>query len=84
MLAATASWGPGVAVAALLRAAYRRALRAPHPSTADLWTQPALFGLYVRAHSLRMPPALLTRHLWVKALKLNAPAQPQVEDALPR
>ena len=31
-------------------------------------TRPATrFGFYVRSHWLRMPPALLARHLWIKA-----------------
>jgi hypothetical protein len=33
-------------------------------------TRPALrFGFYVRSHALRMPPAMLARHLWTKARK---------------
>jgi hypothetical protein len=27
------------------------------------------FGFYIRSHLLRMPPAMLARHLWVKARK---------------
>jgi hypothetical protein len=31
-------------------------------------TRPALrLGFYVRSHWLRMPPAMLARHLWTKA-----------------
>ena len=70
----SAAWGPVPGVAALMRAAWRRALRSPHPSASDLWTPAALSALYVRAHWLRMPSLLLTRHLVVKALGLHKPA----------
>lgn len=46
-------------------AAFRRRLLAR-----DAWgrpTRPATrFGFYVRSHGLRMPPAMLARHLWIK------------------
>lgn len=49
-------------------ALYRRRLLAR-----DGWgrtTRPFIrFGFYVRSHWLRMPPAMLARHLWVKARK---------------
>ena len=68
---AIAAWGPAGWADALLHAAWRRGLRSPHPSAADRWTGLALFFLYVRAHWLRMPPLMLTRHLSIKALGLN-------------
>jgi hypothetical protein len=37
----------------------------------DGWGRPTRrllrFGFYVRSHALRMPPAMLARHLWTKA-----------------
>lgn len=76
VLDTVAGWGPPVPVRLLTRAAYRRALRARHRSTADAWTPAALFALYVRGHWLRMPPLLLTRHLLVKALAFNTAREP--------
>jgi hypothetical protein len=46
---------------------WTRVLCSPHPLVADRWTAPAGFLLYLRAHWLRMPPLMLTRHLLVKA-----------------
>jgi hypothetical protein len=68
---AVANWGPGFLAALALRAAWLRALRSPHPTTADAATPLAMFALYVRAHWLRMPPLMLARHLFVKAMKLH-------------
>jgi hypothetical protein len=75
--AAVAHWGPGLFPSTVLRAAWRRALRSPHPSAADAATPLAMWALVVRAHCLRMPPGMLARHLLVKALKLHekAPAK---------
>jgi hypothetical protein len=53
---------------------WTRALRPQHATATDRWSPLALFTLYVRAHWLRMPPALLLRHLTVKALRLHEPA----------
>jgi hypothetical protein len=69
--AAVAHWGPGFWASFALRAAWRRALRSPHASTADAATPLALWALTVRAHWLRMPPWMLARHLLVKAMKLH-------------
>jgi hypothetical protein len=66
-----AAWGPGPLAGALMQAAWRRLLCAPHPTTADFWTPLARFALYVRATALRMPPLLLARHLTIKALGLG-------------
>jgi hypothetical protein len=52
-------------------AAWRRALRSPHPTAADGWTPLALFALYVRGTWIRMPPLMLARHLWIKAWRLH-------------
>jgi len=46
---------------------WSHALRPPHPSTAGPLSAISSFALYVRAHWLRMPPALLARHLLIKA-----------------
>jgi len=46
---------------------WARALRPRHPSTAGPLRALSGFALYVRAHWLRMPPALLARHLLIKA-----------------
>jgi hypothetical protein len=63
--------GPPVLLASAMHAMWSRALRPLHPSWRQAGTSSALFLLYVRAHWLRMPPALLVRHLTVKALKLH-------------
>jgi hypothetical protein len=79
---AVAAWGPGPLVGALMRAAWRRVLCTPHPSTADFWTPLARFALYVRATAMRMPPQLLARHLTIKALGLGkSPAAKQADPA---
>jgi len=44
----------------------------------DAWGRPTRkltrFGFYVRSHMLRMPPAMLARHLWTKWRKGYTPA----------
>lgn len=68
-------WGPGVLLAPLMRALWRRGLRGPHQDAALPGQGAALFLLYLRAHGLRMPPLMLLRHLSYKAWKrLAAPA----------
>jgi hypothetical protein len=47
---------------------WSHALRSPHPSVGGPVTAVAHIALYVRAHWLRMPPALLARHLAIKAV----------------
>ncbi len=47
---------------------YLRALRPHHALAADRWTPLARWLLYLRAHALRMPPALLAPHLLRKLL----------------
>lgn len=68
---AASAGGPGRAVGAVSDWLWARALRPQHATAADKWSPIALFALYVRAHSLRMPPLLLLRHLTVKALRLH-------------
>lgn len=60
----------------LLDACFERALMPVHASCDDAWTATARLALYVRAHWLRMPTALLARHLARKAwLRLQPPAE---------
>jgi hypothetical protein len=51
-----------------MKCLWSQALRSPHPSVTGPMAAVAQFALYVRAHWLRMPPALLARHLAIKAL----------------
>jgi hypothetical protein len=53
-----APWRQGV-----MDALFLRALRPAHASASDMWTPVARFVLYLRGHWLRMPPAMLVRHL---------------------
>lgn len=69
VLDAAARAAPGWPLCVVMDALWRHALRSPHASAADKWTPAARFALYVRAHWLRMPPALLLRHLTIKALR---------------
>jgi hypothetical protein len=46
---------------------FLRGLAPAHPSCADAMTPLALSMLYVRGNWLRMPPLLLSRHLFHKA-----------------
>jgi hypothetical protein len=72
--AALKRWAPGGARQRAMDALWLRALLpAPaQPTAAGAWaTKSALLALYVRGHWLRMPPALLARHLTVKALRLH-------------
>jgi hypothetical protein len=65
-------------------AAWRHALRSPHPTAASAWTTVALFALYVRGTWIRMPPLLLARHLWTKAWRLHErPPKPARKPAGP-
>lgn len=47
---------------------WTQSLHSQHATSSGMWTSPALFALYLRAHWLRMPPMLLARHLSIKAL----------------
>jgi hypothetical protein len=62
---------PAPPLARLMDAIWSRALRSPHPSARAPGTAAALFALLVRGHWMRMPAALLVRHLAVKALRLG-------------
>jgi putative nucleotidyltransferase-like protein len=66
--------GPNRFVVSLSDPLWVRALRPRHASAADAWTPLVLLALQARAHWLRMPPAMLLRHLTVKALRLHQPA----------
>lgn len=65
----TERWAP--AWTAPMDALWHRAFRSPHPSATLKGHALALFALYIRGHWLRMPPAMLARHLSVKALGLH-------------
>jgi hypothetical protein len=58
---------PSWPLSALMDALWQRALCSQHSTAAPPFTGAALFLLYLRAHWLRMPPALLARHLATKA-----------------
>jgi hypothetical protein len=58
---------PGRALLALMDRLFLRGLAPAHPSCADAMTPLALSMLYVRGNWLRMPPLLLSRHLFHKA-----------------
>ena len=64
--AMTASAPPAL-LAPLMDALYSRALLPIHASCSDPFTGAARRSLFFRAHWLRMPPALLVRHLAHKA-----------------
>jgi hypothetical protein len=58
---------PNRALLELMDALFARALRPMHPSCAGLLTPVADAMLYIRGNWLRMPPLLLSRHLFHKA-----------------
>jgi len=66
---------PPAPVRPLMNAIWRRALRTPHHDARPPLAGAALFALYLRGHWLRMPPALLARHLTIKALGLHRRAE---------
>lgn len=61
--------GPKEASLRLMDALFLRALQPAHPTAGDGLTSLARLALYLRAHWLRMPPALLAYHLAVKAFR---------------
>jgi hypothetical protein len=66
--------------AKLFDALYLRALQPDHPGASDCLTPLARRLLYLRAHWLRLPPALLAYHIAVKAFRRHgeeAMAQPR-------
>jgi hypothetical protein len=67
VLAAVAPAGPNPALGALMDWLFRRALLPLHPSCDSAASAGARFILYVRGNWLRMPPLMLSRHLFHKA-----------------
>ena len=67
-LAAAERGRPPAPLLALMDALFMRALLPPHPSCSGRLQGAALFALYIRGNWLRMPPLLLARHLFHKAL----------------
>ncbi|NHZ97186.1 nucleotidyltransferase family protein [Massilia sp. CCM 8734] len=65
--AAVRAAGPGAPLLALMDALFLRALLPHHRSCGDRFSGAARFLLYIRGNWLRMPPMLLTRHLFHKA-----------------
>lgn len=59
---------PPASALRLMDAMYRRVLLPEHGSCIDGYTSIARKALYVRANWLRMPPWLLARHLFHKAI----------------
>ncbi len=64
---------PAWPLSALMDSLWWRVLRSQHSTVAPALTPSALFLLYLRAHWLRMPPWLLTRHLAIKAWQRSRP-----------
>lgn len=66
---------PNPALLALMDALFLRALQPSHPSCADAFDGAARAALYIRGNWLRMPPLMLSRHLFHKAF-LSPKAEP--------
>lgn len=66
-LAAAEAGRPNPALLALMDALFLRALQPPLPACDDRFSRGARVALYVRGNWLRMPPLLLSRHLFHKA-----------------
>jgi hypothetical protein len=58
---------PNPLLLALMDRLFLRGLAPPHPSCADALSGPAHGMLYIRGNCLRMPPLMLSRHLFHKA-----------------
>ncbi|MBV8653034.1 MAG: hypothetical protein JO255_16330, partial [Alphaproteobacteria bacterium] len=69
VIAAAARFRPPAAIMSPMDASLLRALTPNHPSCRGGLAKVALFILYVRAHYLRMPLALLVPHLVRKAIR---------------
>jgi hypothetical protein len=67
VLDAVAPAAPNRALLWLMDQLFTRALQPLHPSCEDHFSGLARFALYVRGNWLRMPPLLLSRHLFHKA-----------------
>ena len=65
--AAMAQFAPRQPLGRVMDLLWSRGLASQHETAAPSNMALALFALYVRAHWLRMPPVLLTRHLATKA-----------------
>lgn len=75
VLAQSRAGSPGTALLALMDALFGRALLPPHPSCADAFDGATRAALYIRGNWLRMPPLMLSRHLFHKAF-LSPKAEP--------
>jgi hypothetical protein len=62
-----AAGAPGTALLALMDGLFLRGLTPHHASCRDTLSKPAQGALYLRGNWLRMPPLLLSRHLFHKA-----------------
>jgi len=67
VLDALAPAAPNRILSWLMDGLFERALMPLHPSCADRFSGLARFALYVRGNWLRMPPLMLSRHLFHKA-----------------
>jgi hypothetical protein len=74
VLEAAGAGRPNPALLALMDALFARALLPPHASCARAFDGAARAALYVRGNWLRMPPLLLSRHLFHKAFISPKPA----------
>lgn len=72
-LAAARIGRPDQLTLGLVDALFTRALMSPHPSCSDWLTSLARKLLYIRANWLRMPPLLLSRHLFHKTFISSKP-----------
>lgn len=59
--------GPPLPLLRIMDALFNRALLPQHASCEDWWMAGARRALYIRSHWLKMPPMLLTTHLFYKA-----------------
>ena len=59
---------PAPAVLAMMDRLVRGAVFPPHPDEPDRSKDTAQFALYLRSHWVKMPPLMLCRHLFVKAI----------------
>jgi hypothetical protein len=71
VLEKTSSFAPGPVVGRAMDWIWAQALSAPMRPGAQSTREVALMALYLRGHWLRMPPAMLVRHLAIKALGLH-------------
>ena len=85
VLQAVARHAPPPPLRGAMHVLWRRALGPLHASTTDALTPLALGAVVLRAHWLRMPPALLCRHLMVKGWRrLTERAEASAETPAPR